>query len=135
MLIQWGTYSFTCASGPLCYHSDPRNGHVDHWWTVDLWNYYQFHLVLPGGTGILNGVVHDGCRGSEDGAQVVECTVEPVVLRSFVEFQGNAALLFSSSGCTVQGVLPVSIRGLIPRIYCNHQVYPLPSLDGLMCTC
>jgi hypothetical protein len=60
-----GTYSFTCASGPLCYHSDPRNGHVDHWWTVDLWNYYQFHHVLPGGTGILNDVVHDGCRGSE----------------------------------------------------------------------
>jgi len=48
------------------------------------------------------------------------------MLRSFVKFQGNAALLFSSSGCTVQGVLPVSCS-IIPRIYCNHQVHPLPS--------
>jgi len=35
------------------------------------------------------------------------------MLRSFVEFQGNTALLFSSPGCSVQGVLPVSIRGLM----------------------
>ena len=134
MLIWWGTCSLTCASGPLCYHWDPRNGHVDHWWTVDLCNYYQFHLVLPGGTGILNGAVHDGVvEKVRGGAQVVEYTVKPVMFLSSVGFQGNAALSFSSSGCMVQGV-GVSCS-IIPRIYCNNQIHLLPSLDGRMCTC
>lgn len=48
--------------GALRYHPCACHGYVHYWWSLDIWHYYLFHNVFPGGVGLLGvvGNCHNG---------------------------------------------------------------------------